>query len=67
MWRSYSECQLKTCWCHCRVPEEGPAEVVQLMDACMNDDPNKRPKAKDIINTLQDIAAKYNSYGDAMS
>ena len=53
--------QLQWWWCHCRVEEEGPAEVVDLMDACMKDNPNKRPKAKDIIGTLQDIGAKHNS------
>ena len=37
----------------CRVPEEGPAEVVALMQACMEEDPAKRPIAGEIVNTLQ--------------
>ena len=45
----------------CRVPEEGPAEVVELMQACMHEEPEARPTAKEVINRLQAAMADHPS------
>jgi hypothetical protein len=39
------------CWA-CRVPEEVPEEVAQLMNECLAYDPKQRPSAKDIYDRL---------------
>ena len=36
-----------------RVPEEGPQEAVDLVEACMKEAPDERPTAKDIVNFLR--------------
>ena len=38
-----------------RVPEEAPAEAVQLMEDCLLVDPRARPTAKQIIERLQNM------------
>lgn len=37
----------------CRVPEECPAEVAALIDSCMDQNPEVRPTAKEIIERIQ--------------
>lgn len=37
----------------CSVPDECPAEVAQLIEWCMEEDPDKRPSALDIIHRIQ--------------
>ena len=39
----------------CSVPDECPEEVVQLIDACMLEDPEQRPSALDIIQAITAI------------
>ena len=36
----------------CRVPEECPAFVAELIDSCMLEDPLARPTSKDIYRIL---------------
>ena len=36
----------------CRVPEEVPEEVAQLMNECLAYDPKERPSAKEIYDRL---------------
>ena len=40
----------------CRVPEEAPAAVVELMHACMEEDPARRPTAGDVVTRLQNAS-----------
>ena len=47
-------------WTLCdRVPEEGPAEAAELMEACMQSEPSMRPTAKDLIHTLQELTRSH--------
>ena len=38
-----------------RVPEEGPEAAIDLMDACMEQDPSKRPDAKQVVTRLMQM------------
>ena len=38
------------CWC--RVPEECPAEIAQLYQACLSELPAQRPKAADLVRVI---------------
>lgn len=37
----------------CKVPQECPAEIDQLIDQCLAQDPEERPTAKDIYETIR--------------
>lgn len=37
----------------CRVPQEGPAEIDQLIDSCLSQDPDERPTARDICERIR--------------
>ena len=37
----------------CRVPEQCPADIAQLVRDCMNFEPSQRPTAQEIIDRLQ--------------
>ena len=37
----------------CRVPEECPTELEQLIAACMHTEPHLRPSTKTIVDQLQ--------------
>lgn len=43
-------------WARCRVPEECPAVVAELVELCMLDNPKERPSAKDIIDIITPFA-----------
>ena len=43
------------CDCICRVPEEVPEEVAQLMNECLSYDPKMRPSAKQIYERLSAV------------
>ena len=38
--------------CRCRVPEECPAEIAQLYQACLSELPAQRPKAADLVRVI---------------
>ena len=38
--------------CGCRVPEECPAEIAQLYQACLSELPAQRPKAADLVRII---------------
>lgn len=40
------------CWLCCRVPEECPAWVAELINACMSEEPAARPTSKAIYQML---------------
>ena len=42
-------------WQWCRVPEDCPQAVADLIAACMHEDPPQRPSAEAIIATLDAI------------
>lgn len=37
----------------CRVPQECPAEIDQLIDLCLSQDPDDRPTARDICEKIR--------------
>ena len=37
----------------CKVPQECPAEIDQLINQCLAQNPDERPTAKDIYETIQ--------------
>lgn len=37
----------------CKVPQECPAEIDQMIDSCLSQDPDARPTAKDICETIR--------------
>ena len=38
--------------CRCRVPEECPAEIAKLYQACLSELPAQRPKAADLVRVI---------------
>ena len=38
--------------CRCRVPEECPAEIAQLYQACLSELPAQRPRAADLVRVI---------------
>ena len=47
--------ELSITHCICRVPEEVPEEVAQLMNECLSYDPKMRPSAKQIYERLSAV------------
>ena len=39
----------------CRVPGEGPAALATLINACLDNDPTKRPTADRLVLTIQQM------------
>ena len=37
----------------CKVPQECPAEIDQLINACLSQDPDERPTARDICEIIR--------------
>lgn len=46
----------KRVWLCCRVPDECPEVVAELVELCMLDNPKERPSAKDIIDIITPFA-----------
>lgn len=49
-----AQSRLKACM-GCRVPEECPPEVAELIDDCLQPDPKARPTAKEVVKRIQRI------------
>ena len=44
----------RPCWTLHRVPEECPASIAQLIDACLDHKPANRPSAKELVGILNE-------------
>ncbi len=41
-------------WCRCRVPDECPIAIADLITRCMDSKPANRPSAKDVVVVLSE-------------
>ncbi len=46
---------MKVSWYGCRVPEECPADVEAMIARCLDNDPDARPSARELVDFMVEL------------
>lgn len=53
--------EAQVCFFGCRVPEECPQEVADVIATCLGENPSNRPSARDIVDQLGTLRESRNT------